>query len=152
MIVFRLCKSKYANDLSGKGAEKSGGRWNGKGFPMLYTSGSRALCLTEIAVHIPLGILPMDFVLVSIELPETAEIMEVKESALPENWRNFPHPKATNDIGNSFLSNSSHLVLKVPSAVVQGEFNYLINPGHEFFSQIKISKVEDFYFDERLFR
>jgi RES domain-containing protein len=152
MIVFRLCKSKYANDLSGKGAEKSGGRWNGKGGAMLYTSGSRALCLTEIAVHIPLGILPMDFVLVSIELPEKAEIMEVKESELPENWRNFPHPKATNDIGNSFLSDSIYLILKIPSAVVQGEFNYLINPGHEFFSQIKISKVEDFYFDERLFR
>ncbi len=152
MIVFRLCKSKYANDLSGKGAEKSGGRWNGKGFRMLYTSGSRALCLTEIAVHIPLGIIPLDFVLVSIEIPDSAEIIEIKETELPENWRNFTNTKATNEIGNTFLSNSEYLILKVPSAVVQDEFNYLINHEHELFDQIKTYKIEPFYFDERLFR
>lgn len=152
MIVFRLCKSKYANDLSGKGAEKSGGRWNGKGYSMLYTSGSRALCLTEIAVHIPFGIIPVDFVLVSIELPDSVEMNEVSEVELPQNWKNFPHLKVTTEIGNTFLSNSIYLILKVPSAVVQGEFNYLINPEHELFNQIKISIIEPFYFDERLFR
>ncbi|HET6992213.1 MAG TPA: RES family NAD+ phosphorylase, partial [Bacteroidia bacterium] len=50
MIVFRLCKSNYSKDLSGIGAEKSGGRWNSKGKAMLYTSATRALCTIEIAV------------------------------------------------------------------------------------------------------
>ena len=54
MKVFRLCKAKFANDLSGLGAEKSGGRWNSKGVAMVYSSESRALCTTEIAVHTPL--------------------------------------------------------------------------------------------------
>jgi len=52
MITFRLCKSIYSHDLLGKGAEQCGGRWNSKGTPMLYTCESRALCTTEIAVHI----------------------------------------------------------------------------------------------------
>ena len=56
MIVYRLSKSKYSADLSGKGAEKAGGRWNSKGVAMVYTSASRALCTAEVAVHVPLGI------------------------------------------------------------------------------------------------
>ncbi|MDO1502618.1 RES family NAD+ phosphorylase [Winogradskyella maritima] len=43
MIVYRLGKEKYKNDLSGIGAEKFGGRWNSKGVRMVYTSQSRAL-------------------------------------------------------------------------------------------------------------
>jgi RES domain-containing protein len=152
MIVFRLCKSKYAHDLSGKGAEKSGGRWNGKGYPMLYTSGSRSLCLIEIAVHLPLGILPDDFVLVSIEIPDSIVVKELLEFELPINWKSFPHQVGTSKLGNGFLKNADYLILKVPSAVVQDEFNFLINPEHELFHQVKISQIEPFYIDNRLFR
>ena len=70
MIVFRLSKAQFANDLSGKGAELVGGRWNSRGNAMLYTSQSIALCVTEIAVHVPLGILPKDYQLVHIEVPD----------------------------------------------------------------------------------
>jgi RES domain-containing protein len=42
MIVYRLAKAKYSNDLSGKGAEKTGGRWNSKGTALLYTSESQS--------------------------------------------------------------------------------------------------------------
>ena len=58
MIVFRLCKLEYKNDLSGNGARKFGGRWNSKGIPMIYTGETRALCSTEIAVHAPYGLIP----------------------------------------------------------------------------------------------
>ena len=47
-----------------------GGRWNSRGNAMLYTSQSIALCVTEIAVHVPLGILPKDYQLVHIEVPD----------------------------------------------------------------------------------
>ena len=61
MIVYRLCKSIYKKDLSGKGAEIAGGRWNSKGYAILYTSESRSLCTAEIAVHTPLGNVPADY-------------------------------------------------------------------------------------------
>ena len=149
MIVFRLSKEKFSRDLSGKGAEVVGGRWNSKGNPMLYTSQSIALCVTEIAVHVPLGILPKDYQLVHIELPKT-EILEVKK--LPKDWQTFPHANSTQMIGDKFLKENKFLVMKVPSAMVQGEFNYLINPWHKDFNKIKIHKIENFTFDERLFK
>lgn len=148
MIVYRLSKSVYAQDLSGKGAELVGGRWNSKGNPVLYTSQSIALCVTEIAVHIPLGILPKDYELIHIEIPET-EFFEVKK--LPKDWKTFPHADSTQKIGDKFLKEKNFLVLKAPSAAVQGEYNYLINPRHPLFYQVKIVKTEKFTFDDRLF-
>jgi len=151
MIVFRLSKAEFANDLSGKGAEKSGGRWNSKGIALVYTSDSRALCTTEIAAHTPLGILPTNYKIVSIEIPEIVLIQKVDNKQLPLNWRSFPHSYSTQQIGNSFVKDGKFLVLKIPSAIVEGEFNYLINPKHKDFMKIKILLTLSFNFDERLF-
>lgn len=151
MIVFRLSKSKHAKDLSGKGAEKFGGRWNSKGVAILYSSDSRALCTAEIAVHTPLGILPTDYELTTIQIPENTIIPELEISELPKNWKAIPHSHATQEIGDRFIDDDHFLAIKVPSAVVQGEFNYLINPSHADFKSITILKTEAFTFDERLF-
>lgn len=151
MIVYRLTKEKYCKDLSGKGAEISGGRWNSKGTGILYTSASRALCTAEIAVHIPFGIIPNNYFLIEIEFPDNCTIDNVNESKLSAKWNKFPHAHETQKIGDQFIANNNSLVLKVPSAVVQGDFNYLINPQHADFSKVKIRKTELFSFDERLF-
>jgi RES domain-containing protein len=150
MIVFRLSKSKYSADLSGKGAEKAGGRWNSKGVAMVYTSASRALCTTEVAVHIPLGIVPADYELVTIEIPDDS-VMEVDIKDLPTDWRAFPHPDSTQKLGDKFVREGKYLVMKVPSVVVQGEHNLLINPKHGEAQKVRILKTEPFTFDERLF-
>lgn len=151
MIVYRLAKAKYSNDLSGKGAEKTGGRWNSKGTALLYTSESRALCTAEIAVHTPLGSVPNDYVLISIEIPDDSSITQASLEELPENWKSFPHPHATQEIGDRFIDGNSALVLKVPSAIVQGDFNYLVNPQHPEFGNISIVEIGNFEFNKRLF-
>ncbi len=148
MIVYRLSKEIYANDLSGKGAEIAGARWNSKGRPALYTGQSIALCVAEIAVHIPLGILPRDYRLVHIEIPDV-EFFEPKR--LPKDWNIFPHPNSTQKIGDKFLKENKFLLMKVPSAAVQWEFNYIINTRHINFSEVKIKTIEKFTFDDRLF-
>jgi len=151
MIVYRLSKAKYKNDLSGKGAELAGGRWNSKAVPILYTSESRALCTAEIAVHSPLGTIPSDYWIISIEIPDNVEISEIDPSTLPEDWDVAPHTNATQLIGDKFVSQGKTLVLKVPSAVVQGDFNYLINPAHSLFPLVRMIDSEIFEFDKRLF-
>ncbi|MGA9212820.1 RES family NAD+ phosphorylase [Kaistella sp.] len=148
MIVYRLSKRIYAQDLSGKGAELVGGRWNSKGNAMLYTAQSIALCVTEIAVHTPLGIIPKDYQLVHIEIPEDS-VFELKK--LPFHWKTFPHLNSTQEIGDTFLKANKFLIMKVPSAAVQGDFNYAINPFHKEAGKIKIIKIESFNFDERIF-
>jgi RES domain-containing protein len=150
MIVFRLSKSKYSNDLSGRGAERSGGRWNSKGVAMIYTSESRALCTTEIAVHTPLGNLPVDYEIISLEIPDPL-IGEVENSSLPDGWNSIPHSHVSQQIGDRFVTDTIYLVFKVPSAVVRGDYNYLINPNHKDISKVKIIEIIRFDFDERLF-
>ena len=48
MVVFRIARKEYIQDLSGRGAELFGGRWNEKGIPALYTSSSLSLAALEI--------------------------------------------------------------------------------------------------------
>ena len=151
MIVFRLSKLEYAGNLSGKGAEKMGGRWNSKGTAMVYTSESRALCTTEIAVHTPLGNIPLDYQLISIEIPDDIQVNEIAVNELPGKWNSIPHSHSTQVIGDSFVSEQKFLVLKVPSVVVPGEFNFLLNPNHKDFDRVKIVSIEPFNFDERMF-
>ncbi|NBA87442.1 RES domain-containing protein [Emticicia sp. CRIBPO] len=151
MIVYRLSKAKYSSDLSGRGAEKSGGRWNSKGVALVYTSQSRALCTAEIAVHTPLGLLPEGYELISIFIPDDASVLEMPFDKLPKDWKAFSHSRTTQQIGDVFAYERKHLVFKVPSVVVQGEFNYLINPDHRDFEDVRIESIEPFSFDERLF-
>jgi len=151
MIVYRLAREKYKDDLSGKGAEITGGRWNSKGTALIYTSSSRALCVTEIAVHTPLGIIPEDYFLISIFIPEDIPTAAYNEKKLPEDWNSYPHGNATQIIGDNFVKDEKYIVLKVPSATVQGDYNYLINPRHKLINKIKIKETALFTFDERLF-
>ena len=151
MIVYRLARANYKEDLSGKGAELAGGRWNSKGTALVYTSSSRALCVTEIAVHTPLGIIPEDYYLVSILIPDDAPMAMYNEKNLPEDWNSYPHGNATQMIGDKFVKEEKFLVLKVPSATVQGDYNYLLNPRHKMAIKVKIKETSFFTFDERLF-
>lgn len=151
MKSYRLAKQNYAIDLTGKGAELTGGRWNSKGTAMVYTGQSRALCLAEIAVHVPIGIVPLNYYLTEIELPDKAEYFTVVKTSLPSGWNSFPHSQFTQEIGDNFIVTNKFLILKVPSAVVQGDFNFLINPKHPDFGLIKVIQTEPFNFDKRLF-
>ena len=151
MIVYRLSKSKYSNDLSGKGAQLAGGRWNSKGIQLVYTSESRALCSVEIAVNTPLGNIPSDYELCSIEIPDDLGIFSLALADLDPRWKSFPHSLSTQEIGDQFVRRGEFLVMKVPSAVVQGEYSFLINPLHTDFAKISVKSTEPFNFDERLF-
>lgn len=151
MIVYRLSRKKYAQELSGKGAALSGNRWNSKGVEIIYTSDSRALAMAEVAVHLTLATIPKDFVLLEILISDTIKIRELDTNNLPLQWNTFPHHPETQSLGNSFIREQKYAVMKVPSAVVQGDFNYLINPHHQKFQDVKILSELPFLFDQRLF-
>lgn len=151
MIVYRLSKEAFINDLSGYGAEKTGGRWNSKGRAVLYTAASRALAMVEVAVHVPLGIVPINYFIASIEVPDD-DISQLQITDLPPNWNSNPFVKSTQLIGDDFIRKNQHLILRVPAASVPGDFNYLINPRHADFGRIKLKSIDPFVFDVRLFK
>ena len=152
MRVFRLSKRKYSKALNGKGAAKSGNRWNSKGTEIFYTAESRALAMAEVAVHLTIATLPRDYVMIEIEIPNNIKVKELDLKVLDEDWNNHPPNSITQKIGDNFIDSIDECLLKVPSAVVQGDFNYLINPYHSDFKKIKIIEITDFPFDRRIFK
>jgi len=150
MIIFRLCREIYSRDLTGKGAERSGGRWNSKRVSMLYTSETRALCLAETAVNLPLNLISGDFAMVSILVPDDLPVKTVSLKELPSDWNTFPHSASTQKTGDNFIHAGEYVALRVPSAVVPMEFNVLINPLHPLMKMVKITEVNKFAIDERL--
>ena len=151
MRVFRLSKLKYAKELNGKGAAKFGNRWNSKGVEVIYTAQSRALAMAEVVVHVSLATLPKDFVMIEIDIPDSLNFDLLKLKELREDWNSHPHNSQTQKLGDDFIDSKSFCVCKVPSAVVQGDFNYLINTHHKDAKRIKIKSVTPFPFDKRIF-
>lgn len=152
MIVYRLSTANYILDLSGRGAEIAGGRWNSKGVPVVYTATSRALAVIEVAVHVPLGIIPLNYAMASINVPDDIEILEINIDSLPPDWTKNPFIKETQQIGDAFIKAQKYAAMKVPSASVTGDFNLLLNPRHKDFRHVEITKTEAFEFDLRLFK
>ncbi|WP_046743840.1 RES family NAD+ phosphorylase [Kordia zhangzhouensis] len=151
MIVFRIDRAKRKNNLlSGIGAEKIGGRWNEIGTRAVYTSQHISLAYLEVVMHLDITEdLPDDRILVHIEIPDEVMIHELKK--LPKNWNTFPYNSYTQEIFTRFVQENKYAVLKVPSAIVRDEFNYILNPLHPDFHKIKVMKVQKFTFDSRLY-
>lgn len=149
MIVYRISSKNYSRDLSGNGAKLFGARWNSEGNPMLYTSAHISLSLLEMLVHAQFKDFHVELELMFIQIPDQPEVKEIKNSRLKKNW--IDDHGYTQFIGDEFIQSKEALLLKVPSAVVQDENNYLVNPLHPDHKKIKIIKTKTFMPDKRLF-
>lgn len=147
-------KDYPADDLTGKGAEITGGRWNQKGTAMLYTASSRALACLETFVHLNTGGLPLNRYLVAIEIADdlwnAARVETV--ASLPVGWDAEPASLTSIDLGSAWAKVSTSLLLSVPSVIVPEEANILINTRHPDASKIRATKVRKWLYDPRLVR
>ncbi|MDQ6757404.1 MAG: RES family NAD+ phosphorylase [Bacteroidota bacterium] len=149
MIIYRLTTSKFSGDLSGEGAKIYGGRWNPVGLAALYLSEFISLSILEILVRANKYNSPDSYSLLTIQLPEDS-VNSIELKKLKTGWQN--HIEYTRSIGEDFIRMNQALVLKVPSAIVPQEHNYLINPAHKDSKKIKIIVVELLELDKRLFQ
>jgi RES domain-containing protein len=143
---WRITRSKYAERteaFSGKGAAENPGRWNKAGTPLVYTCSSIALCVLETLVHTrSRKALEGRFVLFEVELPPDL----ATETELPGDLHQRQN---TQEIGDQWIKKARYAVLRVPS-IITGEPNYLLNPNHSDYSNIKIGEPHIFNFDSRL--
>ena len=84
-----------------------------------------------------------------IDLPDNLEIATVEEAGLKKHWENINNFSYCQSIAVDWLNKASTAILKVPSAIIRMEHNYLVNPQHPEFKLIKLTGVEDFNFDAR---
>lgn len=141
-----------ADDLTGKGAEVTGGRWNRKSRAVVYTSQSIALACLETVVHLKQGGLPFNRYLVKMSVPQaTWAAREERDAAsLPVGWDAEPAGKVSLDVGDSWIDDKTSALLVVPSVVVPEEHNVLINPAHPDAKGIAAQKVRKWLYDPRL--
>ena len=150
MLVFRIASIEYINDLSGYGAKLNGGRWNREGVAVLYTGSSIALCAWEYWVHLPetIAFKQNAFALATIQLPESS-IYHVTTDSLPQRWED--QNDLLLNLTDDWVTRNEYLAMQVPSAVIEQERNYLINPSHPLFTEVTLLSVTPFSFDKRAF-
>ncbi|MEJ7829428.1 MAG: RES family NAD+ phosphorylase [Segetibacter sp.] len=149
MFVYRIGKTKYAENLSGEGARLNGGRWNHKLVPCIYTSESRALASLEYTVNVNIEDIPRALSITTFEIPDV-DIQFLTEADLPGNWKDAPAPSSTKDFGTNKLKELTNSIIKIPSSVIPNEFNYLLNPLHPNSKLFKIVEITDFIYDVRI--
>jgi RES domain-containing protein len=149
--AWRICKPKYVKTaFDGEGAAREPGRWNERGQKVVYAADSQSLAVLEIVVHADAG-LAAYYVLIPCSFDESlVEVLDPR--TLPRNWNRLVAPSwvILQQLGGEWITSKRSAVLRVPTVVVPGQYNYLLNPGHPDFSKIQVGAPIDFAPDLRL--
>lgn len=148
MQVFRITTAAWSDKLhaSGKAA-----RWNHPGMDVIYTSGSRSLACLENLVHRGTSASIGLFRTMVIEIPDPVGIRNTDHLKFPADWFSDPSRSWSRTTGSEWIGAGRSAVLRVPSAIIPEEYNFLINPKHPDFSKIRLLRTETFRFDPRIF-
>lgn len=144
MRLWRI--SNYA-DLSGRGGLFTAARWNHLNTPIVYCADHPASALLEILVNSDPENWPDSFQLLEIEAPDAIPIVEPD---LSSDWRQ--DSELTREVGTQFISESSGVLMQVPSAILPFCFNYLLNPSLVEAAGVRIARVSRHPIDQRLLR
>ncbi len=148
MEVFRITLKKWSSKLVASGYAS---RWNSTGIAVVYAAQSRSLACLENLVHRNGFGLDADFSTIIINIPEDVSTELIKKETLPIGWNQLDERAhlLCRTIGDKWILSQSSCVLVVPSAIIENEYNILINPNHKDFSKISIKSIESFIFDDR---
>ncbi len=149
--AWRIVKRRLAaSAFDGEGARLHGGRWTSAGRRVVYTSSTIALATLELVAHLDSTSPLHAYSLFELKIP--AELVGSSDLAgLPADWMDYPGPPALAAIGDAWLDAGTFAVLRVPSALVGVEYNYLLNPVHPDFPSIRIGPEQSYRLDPRLF-
>jgi RES domain-containing protein len=148
MEVYKICSEKYSYSLNASGASN---RWNKKDEFVIYTGSSRSLSTLETVVHKSSINISSSYKLVIIAIHDSTLIKEISVSELPKNWKSIEAYIELQEIGSKWYHSLESLILKVPSAIISQEYNYIINTKHPLFAtNVLLQSVENFDWDKRL--
>ena len=149
-LFYRIVQEHWAaKALDGGGARLYGGRWNSPGIAAVYLAESRALAALEVLVHAPREALPLEWVVIELEVPD-ALISLAPLSKLPPEWRLQPSSRNAQSFGTRWLQDDENLALLLPSVVIPEEQSLLVNPSNSHMRDLKPGKPRRFRFDSRL--
>jgi RES domain-containing protein len=149
MEVFRISRESYAGRLSSSGSPN---RWNLKGQNVIYAGASRSLSTLELVVHRSSIVPTIKYRVMVISVTDDERLIkQIPLKDLPNDWRTLAAYSILQAIGSEWYVVKKTLILKVPSAVIPKEYNFIINTEHpQFKKHIQLIKTEDYFWDERL--
>ncbi len=146
--AWRLVSVQRADTaFDGEGSYKYGNRWNHVGTRVVYLAATTSLAVLEVLVHAESYDELPEYRAIPVRFDESL-IAELPE--LPPDWQQSPAPQSTKDLGSAWAHSNQSLMLRVPSAVVAWEHNYVLNVLHPDFSRLQIGIPRAFIFDPRL--
>jgi RES domain-containing protein len=147
MLVYRIVFKAYSKTLTAPGFS---GRWNGEGRKLIYTAESISLAFLENMIRRKGVGFNDDFKTMVIHIPDTLVITTVNMDTLPGNWRDFNDYTSCQVIGNAWYDNNESAVLRAPSAVLPGDFNYILNTLHPDYRKITLIETTNLVPDIRI--
>ncbi|MBS1526423.1 MAG: RES family NAD+ phosphorylase [Bacteroidetes bacterium] len=149
MEVFRITTESFSKKLQASG---SANRWNLDDQFVIYAGGSRSLSTLELIVHKGFVSPSFKYKVMVISIADEDHLYEhVGQASLPSNWRSMLAYPELQQLGSEWYLSNRSLVLKVPSAVIPSEYNYIINATHpDFNKMVSLIRTEDYFWDERL--
>ena len=150
MQVWRVFPQRFRETaFTGIGGLYVASRWNHQGTPMVYMATSRALAALEYFVNLDPDESPDELSMAQATVPD--ELVEaLDESLLPSDWRELDN-LSCRDLGSAWAKSRRSLALLVPSAVIAGDTNVILNPAHPDFPKVTIAEPIPFHFDSRMF-
>jgi RES domain-containing protein len=150
MEVFKICKEEYSGSLKSSG---NANRWNLRGQNVIYSGSTRSLSTLELVVRRSSIVPVTNYKVVVISIADDDFLFkQIHINELVENWRTLAAYSTLQEIGSKWYTTQRTLILKVPSAVIPYEYNYIINTEHpDFTKYVHIVRVEDYFWDKRLF-
>lgn len=127
------------------------GRWNEYGTPIIYACSVSSLNFLELLSIKGSVVTQSKWKLILLEVE--GGIPELDISMIPDNWKNRPYPKSTQEFGSAWAKGMISPVLKIPSCRIPlqsfyHEHNLLINPLHpEFKTTVKVQEEWDVSFE-----
>ncbi|MEX2485924.1 MAG: RES domain-containing protein [Brumimicrobium sp.] len=149
--AYTIRRTKYASQLTASGVAN---RWNKSNQYVIYAGSSIALSTLEFIVHRANINIENSYQILSLSIAvNDGEEHLIEQKNLPKKWRSIHAYSQLQEIGSNWYKENKSLIMKVPSAVVPQEYNYLINTSNSAFtSRVKIIDREEFVWDSRLFK
>ena len=118
----------------------------------MYCGSSRSLSALEMVVQLGSIKPSTSYSMMVISIADKDDLVkQIYQKDLPSDCRNTKSYTELQQIGSKWIRNQESLILKVPSAVIPYEYNYVINTDHQAFaSMVKLVRNEEYFWDDRI--
>jgi RES domain-containing protein len=147
--LYRICRNIY-DPKEPAGAIRTAGRWHTLNQGVLYFCTSLAMCILELKANsVSFSAIREAYHYTSIEInPKTLKLKEVLQSFYKDNWT--LNRELTQGYGSEWYNEGKFPLLKVFSAVLPVESNYILNTNHPAFSKIQFAEPMNIPLDSRV--